>query len=239
MTPLLALYRVLSRNLLSRGRLTLIGMLGVLSILVAFAINRGNDGDPGLDAGVTFVWFLGLGLVVPIISLVLASSSFGDLVEDETLVYLWHRPSPRWMLAVAAWASSTTVAIPATVIPLSVAGYIASGFDLKVFGASALAITVATAAYSSLFVFLGLLVRRALIWGLMYLFIWELFVARVGNGAATLSIITYPSSILASIADVELAQADRSVLTGILVPLIVSAIAMALTTWRLDNVDVA
>ncbi len=242
MTQLLALYSVLRRQQITRGRLTLVGLLAALSLLVGFAINRGNQGasmETQLENGAALVWFLGIGLIVPIISLVLASSTLGDLVEDETLVYLWHRPAPRWMLAVAAWGASLTVALPATVWPLAISGFVASDFQLRALGASALSVAVATAAYSGLFVLLGLLVKRALLWGLVYVFIWELFVARVGSGAATLSIGTYPSSILSSLLDIDLPLATRSVPTGILVPLIVAAVAIGLTAWRLDNVDVA
>ena len=238
MTQLTALYRVLLRQQFTRGRLTLIGMLAVLSLVVGFAINRGNDGFE-TDAGARLVWFLGVGLIVPIVSLVLSSSALGDLVEDETLVYLWHRPSPRWMLAVAAWGASLTMAAPATVIPLALAGYMASGFQASVLGASALSVAVAAAGYSGLFTLLGLIVKRALLWGLVYVFIWELFVARVGNGAATISIGTYPSSVLAQLLDVDLRLATRSVSTGIIVPVVVALVAVAVTAYRLDRTDVA
>lgn len=239
MTMLVALYRVLLRQQVTRGRLTLIGVLSALSILVGFAIDRGNGSGVDVPAGANLVWFLGIGLVVPIVALVLSSSALGDLVEDETLVYLWHRPSARWMLAAAAWAASLTIALPATVIPLSIAGFTASGFDASVLGASALSVAVATAGYSGLFTLLGLIVRRALLWGLIYLFIWELFVARVGNGAATVSLGTYPSSILSQITDVELRLATRSIATGTIVPLVVAGLAVAITAWRLDRIDVA
>ena len=36
----------------------------------------------------------GLALVLPVATLVFASASFGDLVDDQTLVYLWLRDLP-------------------------------------------------------------------------------------------------------------------------------------------------
>lgn len=234
----LGLYRLLLRQQLTTGRLVLAGIMSALAILVAVLIARQDSVDQ-VDEAVGFLWILGLGLIVPIISLVLASSTLGHLVEDETLVYLWIRPNPRWMLAAAAWLAAATVAIPATVVPLAVAGGLASSGDTTVIGAAALAMSLAVIAYTSLFTLLGLLVRRSLIWGLVYVFIWEFFVARVGQGAARLSVNTYAASALANLTDVELPLAERSQPSALIVPIVIALVAVALTTWRLNNANVA
>ena len=83
------------------------------------------------------------------------------------------------------------------------------------------------------------LIAAAAFTGLAYLFIWELFVARVGAGAAKLSISTYPASVLARLSDIELPLAERSMFTGIVVPLVVPLVAVVLTRWRLDRMDIA
>ena len=159
-------------------------------------------------------------------------------IDDETLVYLWHRPVARWKLAMAGTLSATSAAIPLTAIPLSLAAWIASG-DTSVALATAVASSFAALAYSALFVLVGLLLRRALIWGLVYLFIWELFIASVGGGSAQLSIRTYPTSILARLTDIDIRLADSSVLTGIIVSIVIGLASVALTAWRLDRMDVA
>ncbi len=236
--PLIGLYRLLLREQLTRGRVLLTAVMSGLAILVTALIAR--EGGPfQIDDAIGFLWFFGLGLSVPIISLVLASSSPGQLVEDETLVYLWIRPNPRWMLATAAWLAPATVAVPFTTVPLAVAAFIGTSGDLGHTGAVALAVVLAALAYTALFTLLGLLVRRSLIWGMLYLFIWELFVARVGEGAARLSINTYPSSVLARLTDVELPRAERLMSSGLIVPMVVVVVAIALTAWRLDRTTVA
>ena len=234
----LGLYRLLLRQQLSTGRLVLAGVMSGLAILVAVLLARESSTEQ-LEEVVGFLWIFGLGLMVPIISLVLASSSLGHLVEDETLVYLWIRPNPRWMLAAAAWLASATIAIPATAIPLAVAGGIGSEGDATVIWAAGLSVTLGVIAYTGLFTFLGLLVRRSLIWGLVYVFIWEFFVARVGQGTARLSINTYAASVLANITDVELPLAERAATGAIIVPIAVALVAVALTTWRLNNANIA
>ncbi len=233
-----ALYRLFLREQVTRGRLLLAAALGGLSIVIAFFIDRNLDTD-AIEATVNFVWLFGLGLAIPILALVLASSTLGNLVEDETLVYLWMRPNPRWQLAVAAWAAAFTVGLPLAVAPVVATGALGSGFDADTTLATALAAVLALTAYGGIFTLLGLLSRHALLWGLTYIFIWEGFVARAGAGAARLSIGTYPSSVLARLTDFELAQAERGMTAGLLVPAIVAVVALLLTSWRLDRSNVA
>ena len=237
MNAVFAVYRMLLRQQLTTGRLALVGGFTALGLAVAFAIGRADDVARISDT-VGFLSGYGLGLMVPIVSLVLGSSTFGELVDDETLVYLWHRPAPRWKLALAGVLAASSVAIPLTALPLTVAAWIGSA-DGEATAAAGLAAACAAFAYSALFVFVGLLLRRALIWGLVYLFIWELFIASVGGGSAQLSIRTYPTSILARMTDVEIRLADSSITTGIVVSVAIGLAAVALTTWRLQRMDVA
>jgi ABC-2 type transport system permease protein len=238
MAVLTGLYRLLLRQQLTRGRAILATLMSGLAVLVTFLIAR-NIGPDRIEVTVRFSSVFGLGLMVPILSLVLASSSLGQLVEDQTLVYLWLRPNPRWMLALAAWLASATVAVPVSVVPLTVAAAVGSGGDGATIGAVAAAMALGAVAYTGVFTLVGLMVRRALIWGLVYLFIWELFVARVGQGAARLSINTYPASVLAKLTDIELPLAERQLGYGIAVPIVVATVAVALTAWRLAHTDVA
>ena len=237
MTAVFATYRMLLRQQITGGRLALVTGFSALGIAVAVAIARVDDGLR-IEDTVGFISGYGLALMVPIVSLVLGSSTFGELVEDETLVYLWHRPVARWKLAVAGTMAASSVAIPLTSVPLMIAAFIASG-DTTTTLATGLASACAALAYSALFVFVGLLLRRALIWGLVYLFIWELFIASVGGGSAQLSIRTYPTSILARLTDIDIRLADSSVTTGVVVSVAIATVAIVLASIRLDRMDVA
>lgn len=238
MTRFFALYRLFLRRQVSTGRLFLFGGFGLVALAVAYAINR-SAGDNANEAIVGFIYGFGIGLMVPVIALVLSSSTLGELVEDETLVYLWHRPVPRWMLSGAAWLAATTITVPFTVLPLTITGAIGSGGDGGITWAAAVSTLLAAIGYSGLFVLLGLVFRKALIWGLIYLVVWELFVSRAGNGAARLSINTYPSSVLAKLTDIELPLAERAMTSGVIVPILVALAGIALTTWKLQKIDVA
>lgn len=239
MTALRVLYLFFLRRQLTTGRIVGFGALGIVAFSAAVAINRGVSPSDRLEASIAFATLFGLGLMTPVLTLVLASSSLGDLVDDETLVYLWHRPTPRWMLAAAAWAAAVTVALPFSVVPLTTSTAIATAGD----GDSSLVVAAATAlcviAYGGLFVLAGLVFRRALLWGLIYVFIWESFVARAGQGAARLSIGSYPTSFLADRTGFDLPMADRAPALAIIVPVLVAVVTVALTGYRLDRIDVA
>ena len=89
-----------------------------------------------------------------------------------------------------------------------------------------------------MFVALGLRVKRALMWGLLYILIWEGFVARPTLRRPGLAIRSYTRSLLAHTADVYLRLADVAVAAAWIVPLVVAVVAAIYATWRLTRQDV-
>lgn len=234
---LLALYRLVLRHQLTRGRLVLFGAIAAISIILGWVLGRA--GIDRAEATVNTVSALGLGLIVPVVALVLGSAALGNWVDDETLVYVWLRPVARWRLALAAVAASVTVAVPITVISLGIMSLLGSGGDADVLTGTVVGTALGGIAYVSIFVAAGLLIRRALLWGLVYVFIWEFFVARAGAGAARLSINSYAASLLADYSGQEIRLADRAVSSSYIVLIGVSLVALAFTTWRLQRANVA
>jgi ABC-2 type transport system permease protein len=105
--------------------------------------------------------------------------------------------------------------------------------------AAALAAGVAVVAYGAIFVLLGLWIRRALLWGLAYILLWEGFVAIAGENAQRLAIRSYTRSLLSDITGVKLFLAGIGKAASIVVPLVVTLVAFALTAWRLRRTEVA
>jgi ABC-2 type transport system permease protein len=233
----MALYRVLLRLLVTRARLVLLGGLGALAVLIGALIGAADEFDRVEDA-TRLVNTYGLSLLTPVVALVFAAASLGDPTEDGTLVYFWLRPVARSRIAIAAFAASLTIAAPLTVVPLVVAAALA-GNDAGVAAGAAVSTIVAVVAYCALFVWLGLRVRRSLMWGLAYILIWEGFVANAGDNAARLAVRAYSRSILSKLSDVELRLADISLAAAVIVPLVVAVAAVALTARRLNRQDVA
>lgn len=234
---MIALYRVLLRTQLTRGRLIGLALLGLVAPLLGFAIGATANGTPLAD-GVILIDDFGLSLFVPVVTLVFASAVLGDPNEDGTLVYLWLRPVARWRIVVTALAATLTAALPLVVTPLVLAAVLTgAGTDLVV--ATAVSSLAATVAYAGAFMWLGLRVRRALVWGLAYVLVWEGFVARAGVTPARLALRTHSSSVLSRVSGNFVPINAVATSTAIVVCAAVAILATLLTVRRLTRQDVA
>jgi ABC-2 type transport system permease protein len=229
-----ALYRLLLRMQVTPLRIVGIGALGGLAILLG-VITRGDD-DP-LRATTEVAVGYGLGIVVPLATVWLATSTMSDLVDDRLLVYLWLKPVSRWQLPAAAILATVTVVVPLVAVPLAATVLVAGTSELL--GSVLLAAALAVSAYAALFVAAGLWLRRALWWSLLYVLVWENGLARAIDGAARLSIASYAQSLVASAADVSLAYADRRPLASLLVlpAIVLAGFLLATIRYRRAEVD--
>jgi ABC-2 type transport system permease protein len=243
----LAIYRLVLKHQLTKGRLALFGAVAAVSIGIAWLASRNDDvgSADNIKGAAEFVDIFGLGLVAPVIGLVLGSAALGTWRDDETMVYVWLRPVSRGIIGLAATMAAFTVTLPAAVLPMTIAAGVGTSWDGDLVAASAVSMSLATAAYTSLFVLLGLVIKRALIWGLVYVFIWEFFIARGASGAARLSINNYAKNALSDASGLSEEMMDGFVLvdvsttTSYLVPILVAAAAVGLTTARLRTTEVA
>jgi ABC-2 type transport system permease protein len=231
------LYRLMLRMQLTRARIAALGALGLIAVVVGATVGHAPTVDH-LEAGARFVNGFGLALLVPVASLVFASSALGDPNEDGTLVYLWLRPLARWKIVAAAALSSLTATWPVVAIPLAVAAALSGGGAALVLGTLA-AVTVSMLGYIGLFVALGLRVKRALVWGLLYIFIWEGFVATANSTAARLAVRSYGRSTLTSISGVHLGTTEIAAPWRWVTPAIVALAALVYATRRLRRQDIA
>ncbi len=231
-----AVFRLILRTQATRGRMAALGTVAAIGILLGFALGRANPSDKA-DAAFGFVGGYGLGLLVPLTALVFASAALGDPAEDGTLVYLWHRPIARLKIVAAAALAALSVAIPFAVVPTVLAAA-ATGLGRPLIVGAAVSSLAAAAAYSGIFLALGLVVRRALAWGLAYVLIWEGFVARSGVGPARLSVLVYARSILNRVGDHTPQTLASSTPVALAVTVLVALAGVGVTTYALRRIDV-
>lgn len=189
-------FRLLLGPVATRGRLLAVGAGGALIVLLATAITLGG-GSPR-DAR-DLVDDAGMALLLPVIGAVFGTAVLGEHVEDGTLGYLWLTPWPRQRLAAVAWAVAVTVAWPLVAVPLAVAALV-GGAGTRFALAAVLTALLGVAAYGALFTALGVALRRALVWGLLYAVFWEGTLASVSDTLAVLSLRRYTRGTLAAIA---------------------------------------
>ena len=238
-TPLQAIrltHNVLLKQLITKGRLIGITIIGLLPILLGWVIGRQSDAP--LEAGVGFISYMGLSILIPIVALIFASASLGDTREDGTLVYLWLRPISRFSVSTGAWAASITIALPLTVIPITISAILLDAGN-SVVTATIITSILAVLAYSGLFVTLGLIVKNPVLWGLAYIFIWEAIVASFAKPAAALAVSGYSRAIITGRTNVEFDYLfDPSQNVSILMLIIISIAGIALSSARLNRLEV-
>jgi ABC-2 type transport system permease protein len=233
-TAIVLSYRVVLRQLTSRGRIIGLTLLALVAPLSGWAL---GTADASLDDAVRLVAGVGLGLVLPIVSLVFAGAALGDLREDKTLVYLWLRPMDRWPIVVGAALAAATLAAPITFASI-VAAAVLTGAGNGIVAATVLATAVGLVVYVGVFTMFGVWLKRFIVWGLAYILIWEGFIAQAGPGVARVAMRAYTRSILVEGTGADLDLADYSVATGVLVPIVVAVAALALASWRLSHEDI-
>ena len=229
------LYRLFLKEIVTPGKLLLFGILGLIGVLVA--LPQYDSRSNGMD-GVEFVNGFDLTLVVPVASLVLASAALGDPNEDGTLVYIWLSPVARPILALSAWLAAVTVVVPLVAVPSALTGY-AGTRDTEVVIAAFVAAAAGALAYGAVFVAVGLRFKRSLLWGLVYILVWEGFVASIGGSVEKATVRAYTRSLLAGLTDIDVEGAPVGQGWALIALTLVVASGLGYTSWRLTRHDIA
>jgi ABC-2 type transport system permease protein len=230
-------YRLALRLLVTRGRLIALVTVGAIAVLLGAVVRAGGAEVDKSKAVYDVIDGYCLGVLAPVVALVFASAALGDPAEDGTLVYLWLKPVARWRVVVGALAASLSVALPLVVVPTVVAAAL-SGVGHGVVGAAVAASVLSVVAYTTIFLGLGLKVKRALVWGLAYVLIWEGAVARTGRGAARLAVHVYARSVLVDLSHRPKPKLVIAPFTSVFVPLVVAAVAVVVATRLFARAEV-
>ena len=238
----LTLLSLTAHQLLGRRRAILIGLLALVPVGVALLIRFAGDGS-GTEAYGTAADTIG-GLVfillLPIGALVFGTSALGSEVEDGTVVYLLAHPIARWRVIVvkAIVASTATIllTVPAT---LATAWIILEGFDEASFWWAATAATiVGSIVYSTLFVGLSAITSRALIIGLVYVFVWEAFITNLFDGTRWISVREYVESVADALTTAAPVTAGLEGEEAAIASVVVVAASLVVGTWFLTRFEI-
>jgi ABC-2 type transport system permease protein len=231
------IYRVTLKTQARKGRLAALALLGLVGVLIGLAIGVG-DVPNRLEAATNMINAFGLSLYAPVVTLVFASAALGDPAEDGTLVYFWLRPVARWQIVAGTYLATLTVTMPLVLVSLTLAAAF-SGGGADLIRGTLLSAVLAVIAYSAIFTWLGLRVRRALVWGLAYILLWEGFVASAGKSASRLAVRAYTRSVLAQATGIDLKLANVSAFFAVTVPIAIGIAWFWLTVRRLRRAEVA
>jgi ABC-2 type transport system permease protein len=186
------------RQLLFRRSTAVIALACLLPILVAviFRLNGESFNPERWTARALFQGMV-VTVVLPLAALLIGTAALGDELEDGTAVYLLTKPIQRWQILapklLAAWLVTLLLVLPPAVIASAIALQDQGGAQFLL--AIALALAAGAFAYCAIFVLLSIATTRALITGLVYVFVWEGVITTLFTGTRYLSIRHYTLSI--------------------------------------------
>jgi ABC-2 type transport system permease protein len=177
--------------------------------------------------------------LLPIVVLLPATAAFGNELEDGTLPYLLMKPVSRLRLVLGKYAAVLLVTAPALLAGMAVTTLVASrGPDAGDMGRILVAIAGSSAAAAALlgaiFLLVSLVIPRALLAGMIYVFAWESLLGRFLPGVRAISSREYALRVFDGILDNDLPTAWNAALTM----LFVAAVCLLLAVWRLRSMQV-
>lgn len=190
MTRFLAIVQVSLRQLLGGRRLLVLALLGAIPAVVVWLSTSNRSSASVFEIyheGGMITLFL---VVTPITAIVLGSAVLGDERRDETLSFLIVRPLSRSAITgaklLAAWLASAAVS--------TLSGFLASAAaslrtsDWSTLGPTIVGLAVSAGCYAAVFLVLGHLTSRAVLIGLVYLFVWETGISFAAPSLANVSL---------------------------------------------------
>ena len=238
------LYWISVRQLTGRSRMIIIGVLAIVPVLLGLIV-RLNSGSPdgpspgNLDQ--VLVALLFGAAVLPIITLTVSTAAMGNDLEDRTLSNLTLTPFSRWAIILPKYAASVTVAGVPLLVSAIVGLNLAYDADSQAVTAAVLAMALAIATYSAVFLWLGLASGRSLGFGLMYVFVWEFLFTQFVSGLRFLSIRAYMIGVIRGIDDRRFAEdADKVISMPISLSVLIAltVVFTILAIRRLRTMDV-
>ncbi|MCO5202562.1 MAG: ABC transporter permease [Chloroflexi bacterium] len=198
------LIRLTARQLLGQKRTVLLLLFGLVPVLIAVLYRVAGNDEPQRWAASALNARLIIGTFLPLAALVFGTAALGSEFEDGTAVYILSKPIPRRVIVLSkllvSWLATAGVVLAATVVATIIALWgeprdgILVGF--------ALAVVAGALVYCALFMWLSVLTSRALIVGLLYVFIWEGVITRLFAGVRFFSVRQYTLGIADTVVDV-------------------------------------
>ena len=202
MRPLLLVVGSITGRLMRRGRSLAMFFLTASLAPLIFLIGLGRSGEFAAEMYNNITSSLGMGILYPVAALVVSTAALGEERKAHTLPFLLLKPVARPVIAlgalIAAAISSFVVLEAGVLVTWLVAGAMTGEWSIGI--ATTAGVAVQSVASAALFVPLGLLLNRATLVGLGYLFLWEGILAALISGIQASSVYRIVLSAWADLA---------------------------------------
>jgi ABC-2 type transport system permease protein len=231
-----------------RGK-TLLVVTGVYAFAILFALIRFLPGSDDSLREMRLVMgegiFLGIvtATLLPLATLIVATAALGDEIEDKTLQYLTLKPISRTRIVLEKFVAVLIVSIPIAWVMLTFTylvqcwGRLDDTNDMvwPMLASSVVGIL----GFGSLFMFVSMIIQRALLVGIFYVFVWETALSRFLPGIRSISVRHYSQSLFVRMLDDPRVQIDgpSAQPTIVITIAILLLICIAMSTLRLRSMN--
>jgi ABC-2 type transport system permease protein len=163
--------RLTYRGLLGRRRAAILFVLPVLLIAISAAVRLFNGADDQVAADL--LGGFALATMVPLIGVIAGTGAIGPEIDDGSIVYLLAKPVKRPTIIFTKLIVAVGVTMVFSAVPTLIAGLVLNGNGQQIAVAYTVAALVASIAYSALFLLFGTVSRHAVVFGLVYVLVWE------------------------------------------------------------------
>lgn len=230
-----------------RRRILIILLLAIVPVVVAAVLSAIVGHDESYDAtSVNTLWAnlldaMLVAAILPIVTIALATASFGDELEDRTLSYLVLKPVSRWRIVLPKLLACIVVGASLLVVSGVVATLLELNGSVQAGIAVGVALFAGVLAYAAIFTWVGLISSRALAFGLIYVFLWEGLLSTFLGGVRYFSVRAYSLAILHGMDENHFEALGERVIefpAGIVGAVAVTVVFFLLAVRRLRRMDV-
>lgn len=254
----LAIIQLTARQLLGQKRSFLLFASALIPVLIAIVYRLSDASNEDFVASGTgqvisdqprwvaevLLSQLLVGTLLPLGALIFGTAALGSEIEDGTAVYLLSKPIPRWQIVASklfvAWLVTAALVLLATVVSVAIA--LDAPFDYRILAGFSLAVVAGALVYATFFILLSIVTSRALIVGLLYVFIWEAVLTRLFDGLRYVSVRQYALGVADSVISgpADIFEADLNGTVAIILVFAVSSLlfvyaARRLTAWEIGE----
>lgn len=231
---------------------TLISLIPALFSLIYF-FNAGNTTRYVYFARAIFLDVFSP-TILPIATLILATSALGNELDDRSLPYLTLKPVTRTRIVIEKFLGVLVVAIPTILFGLLVSygiiaisdeparlqGRIALPDPVEALGPAIVATVAGIITFAAIFMMVSLYIPRALLVGIVYAFVWESLLGRFLPGIRAVSVRHYVQSIFTRLLDdPDITIANPFQIQSALIVLgVATLISLAIAVRRLRRLDI-
>lgn len=183
-----------------RGVLLMVLPVVLLGLAVLVRVLVGQDADVAEST----LYAFGLAVVTPLVALLATSGLLAPEIDDGSISYLLAKPVPRSTIVASKLLVAAGCVLAFAALPLLLAGLVLLSSEPSLGLGFALAGLVGGIAYCSLFAWLSVLTRHAIVLGLIYLLIWEGLLGGLLDGVRWLSVTRWSGELVDVVASTSI-----------------------------------